>query len=82
MILAGETRRTMRETCPSDTVSATYPTCANPVKKPDLRGERPATGHEPWHGLATVGLRNNLSIGTAYVKAMLDRPYMPTLGAV
>jgi hypothetical protein len=54
MILTGKTRRTLRKTCASATLSTTNPTRTDPGAKPRLRGERPATQPpEPWHGLQT-----------------------------
>jgi hypothetical protein len=43
MILRGKNRRTRTKTCPSATLSTTYPTWTDPGTKPCLRRERPAT---------------------------------------
>jgi hypothetical protein len=51
MILTGESRRTLRKTCPSATFSTTNPIWIDQDVNPGLRGERPAT--------------NDLSLGTA-----------------
>jgi hypothetical protein len=43
IILTEERRRTLRKTCPSDTLSTTNPTRSGPGANRSLRGERPAT---------------------------------------
>jgi hypothetical protein len=53
MKLTGENRRTRGKTCPSATLSTTYPTWTDPGLNRGLRGERPAT--------------NRLSQGTALI---------------
>ena len=42
MLTAGESRKTWRKTCPSDSLSATNNTWTEVVWNPGLRGERPA----------------------------------------
>jgi hypothetical protein len=51
MILAGECRRTRRETCPSSTLSTTNPTRTGSGANPGLRGKTPAT-NSLGHGTA------------------------------
>jgi hypothetical protein len=43
MILTGESRRTLRKTCPSAIFSTTNPTWIDPGANPGLRGERSVT---------------------------------------
>jgi hypothetical protein len=50
MMLVGQNRKTLREACPSATVSTRNSTCTGPGANPGLRGKRP----EPWHGFAVT----------------------------
>jgi hypothetical protein len=54
MKLTGENRSTRGKTCPSATLSTTYPTWNDPGSNPGLRGERAATDRLS-HGTTTGG---------------------------
>jgi hypothetical protein len=53
MILTGENQSTRGKTCPSSTLSTTYPTCTDRGLNPGLRGGRPVANRLS-HGTARV----------------------------
>jgi hypothetical protein len=65
MIMAGENRRTQRETCPSATLSTTNPTWTNVGAYPHLRSAKPATNR--------LSYDTTNFIGTLLVKNEKDR---------